>query len=94
MDPRDQFTFVGMPRHDGGGGAVEFGERRIAVVEPQAAAAVVLVGAVAGEAVVRKDRPDIPIEIRSLLGGIRNPGRRDGAPRRDKYGPEHSNLEG
>ena len=38
-------------------------EGRVAIVEPQPAAAVVLIGAVAGEAVPRQDRPDVAGEV-------------------------------
>ena len=44
-------------------------------IKPQLALAVVLVGSVTGETVVRENRPDIPIEIdlsKKPTGGLRN----------------------
>ena len=64
-----EFALLGMARHDRPAAAVEFRNRRVAVIQPQAAAAVVLVGPVAGEAVVRQDWPDVAVEVGWPVGG-------------------------
>ena len=88
-----EFALLGMARHDRPAAAVEFRDCRVAVVESQAAAAVVLVGPVAGEAVVRQDRPDVPVEVGRSVGG-----QQGGAGDRPRHrpagrgpGPSHDN---
>ena len=61
----DQLALVRLARHDRLGG-----QRRGPLVEPQLGLAPVLVGAVARVAVVREDRPDVPVELDpGALGG-------------------------
>ena len=67
VDPCDQFALVGAARHDGPHATVEFGRGCVAVIQPEAATAVVFVGAMAGEAAVRQDRPDFAVEIGDLF---------------------------
>ena len=70
-DPGDQFTFVGLARHDRLQAAVEFGNRPVPLVKPQPRLPVMLVRTVAGNAVVREDRPDVVIERDCLIGSSR-----------------------
>ena len=80
VEPGHEFALLGVARHDRAGTAVEFGDRSLTVVEPQPAAAIVLVGAVAGETVVREDRPDVAVEVGRAIGG----GGRGGGQRPDE----------
>ena len=64
----DQFALFGVARHDRPAAAFEFRDGRVTIVEPQAPAAVMLVGAVAGKAVMRQERPDVPVEIGNPIG--------------------------
>ena len=71
-DAGEQFAGVEVLRDDRPRAAVELGRGRLERVEPQASLAVGVVGAVAGEAVFRQDRPDVAVERKPcLLGGCR-----------------------
>ena len=83
-DPGDDLAVERMAGHHCAGTAVEFGDRRLTHVEPQAGLAVSLVGSVALEAAIGEDRPDLVGEVRP--GGDRH-GRRELAQDRDKRTP-------
>ena len=70
VDSGDQFALIGVAGDDGPAAAVEFGRGRVAVVEPQAPPAVMLVGPVAGEAVVRQDWADVAGEVGGFFGPL------------------------
>ena len=63
LDPIDQVALIGLARHDRRLAPLKLGERPFLGVEPQLGFALLIVGPVAGETVVRKDRPDLPREI-------------------------------
>jgi hypothetical protein len=69
FDSIDQVAFIGPARHDRWLTIIELGKRPVAGVEPQFGFALLVVGAVAGEAVVRKDRADVPRETQWPRGG-------------------------
>ena len=69
LDPKDQLALIRLAGHDRQAAALELGERPFLRVEPQAGFSGLVVRTVAGEAVVREDRPDIAREIdRAWLG--------------------------
>ena len=63
LDPVDQLALVRLAGHDRHAAALELGEGPFLGVEPQPGLALLIVGAVAGEAIVREDRPDIAREV-------------------------------
>src|SRR5205823_4122163 len=63
-DAADQLALVGLAGDEG------FGlHRRVALVQAQAGLAAGAVGAVAGEAVLRQDRPDVTVVLDRSRGG-------------------------
>ena len=57
--------------------AAAIGAEAVLGVEPEVGDAPLVVGAVAGEAVVRENRPDVAVEIDGLVGGQTHAGQRD-----------------
>ena len=69
LDPEDELAFLGLAGRDRQAAALELRERPFPGIEPQAGLAGLVVGTMAGEAVVREDRPDVACEIdRAFLG--------------------------
>ncbi len=86
LDPKDQLALVRLAGHDRQAVALELGKRPFLRVEPQAGFTRLVVGTVAGEAVIGEDRPDIAREIDRARFGI---GRRraTGSPQRGPMAP-------
>src|SRR5260370_684881 len=82
MDSANQLALVGLAGHDG---ALLDGD--FADIEPELALDLARVGAVAGEALVRKDRPNVAIEVDFSLRPrrVRHRDQRDQSERRDGY---------
>ena len=66
MNPLEDRTRAGIARDDRPGG-----QRRLAVIQPQIGLPLVAILPVAVEAVFRKDRPDVTVEINRGFGGGR-----------------------
>ena len=81
-DPRDQLALVRLSRDDDRR-AVGRSEQPLPEVEPQVRLALVLIGPMALVARLRKDRPDLPVEINS-------PGRIAGPSRARKHEQNHA----
>ncbi len=62
LDPEDQVAIVGLARHNRSAAVLEVGEGTFLGVEPELGLACLLVRPVAGKAIVREQRPDIPRE--------------------------------
>jgi len=74
--PLHDRTPVGLARHNRGFARLAALARGLERVEAQLALVLALVGAVAGEAGVGEDRPDIPVELDAFGGGQREGGQR------------------
>ena len=70
LDPVDQLALIRLAGHDRGASAFELGERAFLGVEPQPGLALVVVGTVAGEAIVREDRPDVAGVVHRRRRGV------------------------
>ena len=66
-DSDDELTLAGVMRHDRRGAAFERSDGGLAGVEPQAGLTILLVGAVAGEAAIRQERPHVPVEVQRSI---------------------------
>ena len=65
----DDFAFVGLTRDDGDFTGLPFAVGGFDEVEPEFSFARMLVHAVAGEAVLGQDRPDLTVEVDGGRGG-------------------------
>ena len=71
LDPEDQLAFVGLARNDRDAARLQLRHHALLGVEPQPGLARLVVGTVAGEAIVREDRADIAREIHRAALGLR-----------------------
>src|SRR6478672_6911427 len=59
----NQFASLRFSRHDRNGAGIQFAGRDFRIVQPQPGLALSIVGTMTRVAFVRKNRPDIPIEV-------------------------------
>ena len=95
VDPGHDFTVVGVPRDDRPVPRIGLGEGVITAVEAQAPGARAVVGAVALEAAVGKDRPNLAAEVGPLTAGKPrggNDGKQGNGRNEEAAGGDHASI--
>ena len=95
VDPGHELAVVGVPRHDRPVPRIGRGEGVITPVEPQAPLARGVVGAMALEAAVGKDRPNLAAEVGPLTAGQprgSNDGKQGNGRSEQAAGSDHASI--